>query len=223
MKKRKLFFPNGVLSLVFLPIICLLFIKQNDHFIHERILPVFFLNNKKPSLFNENFNNFIANKKYEHFYLTNQETNNKEAFNSATKSIQKLVNSQDTINGIHFHISDNAKFKTFIDIINLCKLLKVKVYIPIDNGVLLLNPIPQKLQKPQPLKGFVCGSSNYIDYDFKYVKSEDEIKKERAEKLTFITETAKTHILSILIFIVMIFINIKKNRVLLLSDKRRRQ
>lgn len=86
--RNKLFIPNGILSLIFLPLICLYFISQNNHFIYERILPVSFWNTKNPPMFGEEFNNYILNKKYEHFYLTNFESKNKKVFTLASKSIQ---------------------------------------------------------------------------------------------------------------------------------------
>lgn len=214
MKKRKLFLPNGILSLIFLPIICLIFINQNSHFINERILPVYFWDIKNPPVFEEEFNNYIKNKKYEHFYLTNCDDKNKEVFSLASKSIQKLLLSKDTINGVHLFVPNNAKFKTFIDGINLCNTLKVKVFIPNNNDIWIINPKPEKketLSSPSTICMVI------IDPIQKYEKTEKEIYLERKEKIDYFIRTSKTYIYPILIFLIMVIINIVKIRNLSIS------
>lgn len=145
-KKKNNFLFNvvgiGVTSLILLPLCCFVYLNQLDPFKNEKLLSVYFWNIENPPYMGEGFNEYIKNKHYEHFYLSKSDVNNVEVYYKASKSIEKLVQSGDTINGIHFYIPDKVPFKTFIKTINLSFKLKAKIVIPFDNDIWILNPVP---------------------------------------------------------------------------------
>lgn len=209
MKKRKLFFPSGLISLVLLPIICLISIYQNNGFKNEKILSLNFWNLNMSDQYKQSFNSYIQRKKYEHYFLTSNEQKNSVIFNLAEKSIKKLVNTRDTIHGIHFSIDDNAEFKTFIDVINKCKVENVKVYIPNDNDIWVMNPMLKETKKEEL---HYCnpnsGNSTVIDK-----VSAQKVKTVR----NYINEISTMFWLSIFFFFILISLNVRKNLMILKS------
>lgn len=211
MKKRKLFFPSGLISLVLLPIICLIYIYQNNGFKNENILSLYFWNLNMSDQYKQSFNSYIQRKKYEHYFLTKNEQKNIAIFNLAEKSIKKLVNSRDTIHGIHFSIDDNTEFKTFIDVINLCKVENVKVYIPNENDIWIMNPMLKETKKEEL---HYCnpnlGNSTVIDQ-----VSAQKVKTVR----NYINEISTMFWSSIFFFLILVSLNIKKNMLIFKSFK----
>ena len=144
-KRRKLFYPVGLLSLILLPIISISYINENDDVLKERIFPVFYwypadtISKDEFSVFLQRENKIamehIRNLKYSDIYLTENDAKNNIEIKKGQALLKELVKSKDTTIGVHFHISNLAKFNYLIKVFNICKIEKANIYLPYKNDI----------------------------------------------------------------------------------------
>jgi hypothetical protein len=155
----------------------------------------------------KDFSRYILSRNYETIHLTN----NNLAIESIKSKIKKFVQSKDTLYGMHFLFHSNATFKTFIDVVNLCKSEKVKVIVPFENHIWLAN---QQITKRPEMLILGCGSGLYLKN-----LQVNSIKPEQDKTNYKMIQIFKSLVISFIIFSIIILINIIQNRNILKSLK----
>ena len=214
---KLLYYPAGLISLVFLPILCIWYLYQNKAF--EKIVALE-ITWWAPSL--QLYNPHIYPKE-NHFYkhyidinLTGNDSEDKKKLEDAQLKIRNLVSSQDTTSVVHFHFSDNANYWTLIKAIDICFIEKANHFFPFGNDIWV--SIPKHSTSSNEISVNSFSLDGCIKNDLVFDKSEDQVKKERKEKIMMVKDTVKTFMISELLFGIMIFLTIKRTYLNLKAD-----
>jgi hypothetical protein len=205
---RRFYYPTGIISLISLPLLCIWWLDKNQAFKKYAVIDIMWWS---PSLHTDNPEFYPKEshpiKNYTDINLTGNDKDDKTRLDYAQLIIRELIKSQDTATGVHFHFSDKSKYWTLIKALDICKIEKAKVYIPYENDIWVLNPKPDNPNEEKP-KTFVCGG--ILMDDVIVVKSDKQIEEERKETIKHITDTVKTYFVSLLLFVAMTLLTIRR-------------
>lgn len=198
--RRKLYYPTGLLSLALLPMLCMWTLKKYHVFDDLRVLVITW-----PERFKGADSSFYPiYKTPDRVYLDINLTGNSEEDNIkldfAQLEIRSMIATHNTIKGVHFHFSKEAKYRSFVRTINICKIENANQYIASGNNIWVLNTISlQNAEQGSPLSGCI-------------VNSIIEIKTERtmSEKIRNIAGITEPYLPSMVIFVFMILLTIKQ-------------
>lgn len=198
--RRKLYYPVGLLSLAILPMLCMWKLNSYHVFDDLRVLDVTW--SPKPEEIDSSLYPIYRtpNRMYIDINLTGNTEEDNIKLNFAQLEIRNIKATHNTIKGIHFHFSSEAKYSSFVRAINICKIENANQYIASRNNIWVANTIlPHDAKQEFPLSGCI-------------VYSIIEIKKESttSEKIESIALIIKPHLPSIAIFVIMILLTIKQ-------------
>ncbi len=134
--RTKLFFPFGILSLVLMPILFLIELDNKSVFQKTGYLTVYW-HSKFISQFNEEMmpDKDHPPRNYAEYELTSNNEANKIKLSDARNAICELSQSQSLKNGIHFKLTDDAKYADLINVFTICLKENVKTFLPNNNDV----------------------------------------------------------------------------------------
>ena len=163
MKRRKIYYVPCMISLIFLPILCVWYL--NEHKKVERCIEVFYASKLNPNDNNRfKYDTTILSQKgmkrqYQNFYLSGNLTTDsiqRKKFNLKTKQI---IEANDTVNGIHIIFSDNLNYDQYVSTLDFFykarKPYNSSLFYNYNNNFLLFENqlwfLNQKFQKPEKL------------------------------------------------------------------------
>ena len=134
--KRKRFYPVGLLSLLFLPLIFWLEVFRSNP-TNERLLSCHF---SSYSEYHDHFDQHNCLKqRYTEIYLTDNESDNKLTIQYGQDLIKALSDPENARSGVHFQLNERMNFEDVIAILNCCEKEK-KIYCFSGNDSWILNP-----------------------------------------------------------------------------------
>lgn len=86
-------------------------------------------------------NELIKKLQFTEFKLTANDSLNKLKLAKAQNRIRILVQSKDTTTGIHIRLADQTPFNDFIQVLNICKIEKVAVFLPYKKDIWIMNQL----------------------------------------------------------------------------------
>jgi uncharacterized protein YktA (UPF0223 family) len=191
---KKFYYSAGLISIILLPICCILYLKSIDAFTHYGSIDLYAWNGKD---FKKETIQFLNSKKFKIINLTGDSVSDKKKLNIAQKEIKKIISTKDSIRGIKFHFEKKSEYWSYVRVIEILEIENAKVYLPYKNDIWFANPREPK----KKIKTFVCGtrySTIYID------KTESKIKWQE------IIEVLKKYYLPIIAYILMVFFTFKR-------------
>ena len=194
---KKIYYSAGLISIILLPIFCLIYLKSIDAFTQYGSIDLYTWDGKEDSIITKGLSKFLNSKKYTIVTLTGNINSDERKLNIAQKNIQKLISSKDTINGIRFHFDQKSQYWAFVKVLDILQVENAKFYVPYKNDIWFANPREPK----KKIRTFVCGtrsSTIYID------KTESKIKWQE------IFIVLKKYYLPIITYILMIFFTFKR-------------
>jgi hypothetical protein len=194
---KKIYYSAGLISIILLPIFCLIYLKSIDAFTQYGSIDLYTWDGKEDSIITKGLSKFLNSKKYTIVTLTGNINSDETKLNIAQKNIQKLISSKDTINGIRFHFDQKSQYWAFVKVLDILQVENAKFYVPYKNDIWFANPREPK----KKIRRFVCGtrsSTIYID------KTESKIKWQE------IFIVLKKYYLPIITYILMIFFTFKR-------------
>ncbi|MEA9412692.1 hypothetical protein [Flavobacterium sp. PL02] len=198
MQKRnsKIYYSAGLISIMLLPILCILYLKKNDAFTSYNSIKLEPWNEEN---YKEEIVPIINSKKFTAVNLTGNSTSDKAKLNAAEKRIKELIATKDSINGIKFHFEDKSEYWSFIKVLEILETQNAKFYVPYKNDIWFAYSRGEK--KKTIFR--VCG-------DFRRIIPIDEknFKIEWQE----IIEITKKFYLPIIAYILMLFFTFKRIR-----------
>ena len=122
MKRRKIYYVPGMISLICLPILCILYL--NEHKNELRSLEVYYANKYDPN--NKDIIRFDTTalsepghkRKYEEFHI-NESSEDSKLKLKIELSAKQIVDNNDTTKGIHIIFGDNTNYQSYISIIDI--------------------------------------------------------------------------------------------------------
>jgi hypothetical protein len=178
--RRKIFYPAGLISLVLFPALCIWHLNNQGLFKKIGAIDAAYFNHDENYEYSnsKSFKKIIASRNYLDIEFTGNKNDDKILLQFAKIKIKWLINSKDTVNGIHFKFTEKAKYWNFVEAIDICQ---IKNQYPIMDG----NSIWISYHKPfieETMPSFICGTQvNRIIRNMKARESaifEQQLEKE---------------------------------------------
>lgn len=154
--RRKIFYPAGLISLVLFPALCIWHLNNQGLFKKIGAIDAAYFNHDENYEYSnsKSFKKIIASRNYLDIEFTGNKNDDKILLQFAKIKIKWLINSKDTVNGIHFKFTEKAKYWNFVEAIDICQ---IKNQYPIMDG----NSIWISYHKPfieETMPSFICGT-----------------------------------------------------------------
>lgn len=168
-KRKKIFYVPGMISLVFIPLIFLVYFS-NYFFPITNGLEINFKNQES----------FITNKikglrEYKVFTFNQSMDCNKNSLNKLRFSLRKMKNSFDTVNGIRVHLGEKLSYEVFVEIIDMLYTENISTWMLYNNDiwVFILPPFKNEVLIKEKITKY-CGCV--------YVEEWEKEKKEEEDR-----------------------------------------
>lgn len=153
LKRKKIFYVPGMISLVFIPLFCLYHFYKVDVFKVEGCMSIYF---PEDSLSIKKF--LSVKRKYKVYSFNNSEIVESKNLNNLHSALRKLNRENDTINGVQIHLGRKMKYEIYIKILDILAIEKMPFYLQVkDDFFVLMMPKPRQNKSLKPLKFFICG------------------------------------------------------------------
>jgi len=141
MKSHKIYYVPGMISLILLPILCVLYL--NEHKNIERCLGIQLAVKYHPHKsecfvpFDTSALSAPQNKRnFTEIRLCGNEVEDKIKLDSFNSGVLKAIRDNDTINGFHITFGDNVKYSNYIRAFDICQLDSLlPTYLPFENNL----------------------------------------------------------------------------------------
>lgn len=171
MKRRKMYYVPGMISLIFLPILCVWYLNKNKS--DFRVTEVIYAAKYKPHSsecfvrFDTSALSVRKNKRIYIEYKMTGENSDKLKLNSIEKQVVRMVNENDTTNGIHIIFDDNAKYETFINLIDILHKDSIMTrFLPFENNIWFLHFNLSIREKNNICRQMKLFDNNYLNTRF---------------------------------------------------------
>jgi len=189
----KIYYPAGLISLIFLPILCIW--NQQKAFIKYGALDIAYVYQAYSS--RVEIDNF---REYQIITFSGDHQKDLIAIEKAHHRLKSIVKNGDTLNGLHFKFDNSAKYWNLVKVNEFCQLEKAYIYIDGDDIWAYYTP-PIKSTPSQPM--FVCGTGE--------ISSNMELSTEKsAAETMYLEKIAKEIYGPMLLFLTMCFFTFKR-------------
>jgi len=139
--RKTIIYPPGIISLIFLPLFCLVYLKQNKAFVHYSAMDIAVWspdwNSRLPKRLQRDF---PPVRNYLRINLDGNEISDNARLDFAHLEIRKMLASGDTERGIDFHFGNTAKYQAFITALDICQTENAGTYIPYKDDIYVIVP-----------------------------------------------------------------------------------
>ncbi len=140
-KFHKLYFP-GLISLVFLPLMCIYYLIDNGAFHRYRVMDVSWENKESLHDCSKYENKKIdveAFLKYKKLSLTGNVNHDASDIKKVSTLIRQLENNSDTLNGIKVSLGNHANYADLVEVLDICYRNESKniTGMPYDNQIFI--------------------------------------------------------------------------------------
>lgn len=158
-QRPKKYYPAGIISIVLLPIFCLLYLKSQDAFVKYGVLQFSVWDGHE---LYKGTTKMLHSRKYAVLNFTGREYSDQQKIDRAAFWVKQLMETKDLHHGIRFHFEKKATYQTYTSIIDILVREKVSYFVPYKNDIWFAIP---QLPKHK-LKSMSCGASNHLFYNF---------------------------------------------------------
>jgi hypothetical protein len=201
-KHKKIYYSAGLISIIMLPVLCIIYLKSIDAFTHYGSINLYVWNGKD---FKEETTKFLNSKKFSVVNLTGNLDSDLAKLNIAQKSVKQIISTKDSVKGIKFHFEKEAEYWSYIRVLDILQIENAKVYLPYKNDIWFANPreIKQKSKvNKTKIKSFICVSG----------RLQNEYIEENISKISYrkVIEFSKKYYLPIIAYILMVFFTLRR-------------
>ena len=175
MKRKKIYYTGGLISLLVLPVFILLFLNKRDISPKQYVLQVVWGHSGfiEQTEVKANLFRTLHSKKYTDIRFDDKKTDNVVRLNFARLEIRALMAAGDSVRGIHFHLSDDTPYETLVRVIEMFTVENVRTYYANKNDIWVFNYAPTA--ELHPIPQFICGNTsvsaqNIMHNDFDFFK-----------------------------------------------------
>jgi ribosomal protein S26 len=198
---KPIIYPPGIISLVLLPVFCLVFLNQHKAFVRQGAMdvtmwPPYGIKNlpKKYQV------KFPPDRNYLAINLNGTDADDKVRLDYARLEVKKMLSDKDTAKGVNFHFGNHTKYWTYVNAIDICQTEGVQTYGITQDDIYALYVKPEIYDKPQYT--FICGMG--------YRNQEMRNREKREERLQAINKKIKDYWPLGIPFLIMSFFAIRK-------------
>lgn len=169
-----------MISLVLIPVLCILYIKFNKSFDKVSSVGILVSDSISDSKPNKDLNKgsigYVAKRDYKTYYFNGN--NDLQMLKDLTPDLRKIVKLNDTISGLKLTFGRHAKYQTFISAHDSMFVSKVNNYTVYGNSIYVFEIPKPKVLKIMPMPtGVICGFAQSNEDYFA------ELRKIEAQKL----------------------------------------
>lgn len=222
-KFHKLYFP-GLISLVFLPVMCICYFLSNNTFHRYQALRIRWINNDELRNWMKQSHpapDILTFRKYDELSMTGNAVHGDSELSKLKSLVTQMTSKKDTINGISVSFNNNTRYAEIVEVIDFCNQNEDPSFgfISINNKVMIFYLAPAKYIEPLILDHLFMDhlsiSGLVIAPPKKPLNIFEQIKYGYIKILKYLSEFWP----SVLIFMLMIcFAIFKKKRFLNLSN-----
>jgi hypothetical protein len=147
-KHKRIFYRPGMISLVFIPLVCLYFFYKNDSFKVYGALEFYLPDDGMCG------SPYPVSRKYKVFSFNNTEELEKNKLEKLQFSLRELKKGNDIINGIKIHFGEKTNYAIFIKVVDILYIEDMPTWQP-DEDNIYVSIGPKRIKK---LKYFICGT-----------------------------------------------------------------
>lgn len=173
---KKLYYTSGLISLLLLPILCVFYLQKTKVFESEYVIE---LNMWTPEQ-TKNWRKYgydydiHPNRNFTNIYLTGNDKEDRTKLDFVQLQLRDLVNSKDTISGVHIVLGNESKYWTLIEIINISMKEKVRRFVYEGNDFWFFNYFPKPVKKKEDVRGWLCGIKDDVYLQNQVLKQQKE-------------------------------------------------
>lgn len=174
-RRSRLFYRPGLISLLLFPLLCMAWLYGRDMFREYRLLPVFRMTDPQdlPAgdviAFRPPERHFIG------FAFGANDVENARTIDSARQVLQTLAQRCDTFQGVCFHFEKAARFKAFVQALDICQNTNTLSFVDQNNDVRAYYAAPEQTSAAITVP-FACGTGANWRQE---VKAQEEAWKTR--------------------------------------------
>ena len=180
-RRSRLFYRPGLISLLLFPLLCVAWLYSRGMFHEYRLLPVFRITDPLDLPADDVIAFRPPERHFIGFSLGANDVENTRTIDSARQFLQTLAQRCDTLQGVYFHFEKTARYRAFVEALEVCKKTKALSFVDQNNdvGAYYVAPIPASTEKMEP---FYCGTAAIWRQE---VKAREAARKTR-EKQQFL-------------------------------------
>jgi hypothetical protein len=210
-KHKKIYYSAGLISIIMLPVLCIIYLKSIDAFTRYGSMDLYVWNGED---FKEEITIFLNSKKFKVVNLTGDSVSDKAKLNIAQKSVKQIILTKDSIKGMKFHFDKKAQYWSYIKVLDILRIANATNYILYKNDIWFANPrIPKpdkNLKKYKEIKPFICISGRLQNEYLERVQNEYLEKNKYKIIYQKVIEFSKKYYLPIIAYVFMIFFTLRK-------------
>jgi len=179
-KRKRIFYVPGIISLVFIPLLCLYYFYKVDAFKVYNYLEFFVPN--KDELAKIKVEDL---RKYKIFKFEDNKLKEERKLKELSFFVHNLIKKYDTINGAKIHFGRKTDYDTFVNVISIMSEENVPTWVlSEDNIYVLANAKP----RPNRDRGFVCGNGIYSEINTLRMAEENRKKELQVFQVSFLKQ-----------------------------------
>lgn len=195
-KRKKIFYVPGLISLVFIPVLCYYHFYKVDAFKVYSSLDIFLVPNK------EEFEKYNVKdlRKYKDFVFNGEKTQEPK-LQELRFFVRDLVRKYDTINGAKIHFGLKTDYNTFVNVIDILATEKVPTWAPFKDDIYVLASGKPKQKQD---RRFFCDTGAYSEKNTLRMEEENRKKELSIFQVSFLRQQW----IIFLGYLVIVFLNI---------------
>lgn len=158
----RLYYVPGLISLIFIPILCLIVINQRKKNLYDHCLEIVVCDKDTTHC----FKNKPPERFYQIRYLTGDEKSDTETIHEIDNTSKKYFQNSNTSYALKVVFKDSAKYNSFIKLIDICKKNKVIYEIFNNEFIIFFDFVELHI-------GDVVFNAKYLDHDLRLIEDED--------------------------------------------------
>jgi hypothetical protein len=180
---KKLYYTSGLISLLLLPILCVLYLQKTKVFEPEYVIGLNMWTPEQAKNWREQGRNFDIHpqRNYVNIDLTGNEKEDKTKLDFIQLQMRDLLKNKDTVSGIHIVFGNQSKYLTLVETLNICLKEKARTYVLVGNDFWFYNyfPKPVIVKKVDigPILSCGTGDANYL-INLKEAQKEKQILRQ---------------------------------------------
>ena len=158
-RRKKIFYVPGMISLIFIPLLCLVYFYRTDSFTVYGSLDYVLLDEK--SFFEYKVSSL---RRYKKFDLNGSKSKEQKNLNELQLFLRNLVKEKDTINGAKVHFGSKTSYDVLVSVIDILNVEKVPTWGPYKDDIYILGSLNKpKIDKSKITKTRMnCGTSELM-------------------------------------------------------------
>jgi hypothetical protein len=128
-ERKPIIYPPGIISLVLLPVLCLIYLNKHKAFDEQSCINVAVWSpdwaKGLPSKYQDEY---PLDKKYLAINLDGDNANNKNRLDFARLEMRRIITSEDTTSGVDFHFDKKAQYWTFVAALDILQTENAEIY-----------------------------------------------------------------------------------------------